>query len=382
VFIFKYSNIAGWTDYVAKSPFKTLVADEIQELRYGRSTAKGRAAYVFFQQAHLRLGLTATPIYNYGGEMWQVVEFIAPGDLGSWDDFRIEWCKPKGTHLVVDDPKALGTYLREKHVFIRRVEEDVAKQMPPVNTLVHAVDLDLEVFERADNLARDLAIRVTTGSFEESGKAAREFNALMRHNTGVAKARHVAAFVRILVGGGVPVLLGGWHRDVWDIWMAELAEFNPVLYTGTESTRQKDAAKAAFIEGRTDLFMISLRSGSGLDGLQYRSHTVVVGELDWSPQVHHQLIGRVRRPGQAHQVDAIYLVANAGADPYMVSTLGLKSSQSRGIIDPLAGVEMQVSDASRIRRLAELYLQDKGHLPASAPLAPREEQLNLLGDAA
>ena len=371
VYIFAYTNVAGWVDYVHATPFRTVVADEIQELRHGQKTKKGGASDVFFRQAHVRLGLTATPIYNYGDEMWNVVEYISPGDLGTWDDFRIEWCIPHGGHLKVEDPKALGTFLREKNIFLRRVENDVSKQMPPVNTIIHTVDLDQEVLDAADNLARSLAITVVSGTFEESGMAAREFNNMMRHNTGVAKARHVAGFVKILLDNKVPVLLGGWHRDVYDIWLSELAAYKPVLYTGTETPKAKDAAKRAFVDGETDLLVISLRSGSGLDGLQYRTHTCVIGELDWSPQVHHQLIGRARRPGQQHQVDAIYLVANGGADPYMLGTLGIKSSQSHGILDPLAGATTQHSDASRIRQLAEQYLRSKEHL-MPAGVAPRD----------
>jgi len=107
-------------------------------------------------------------------------------------------------------------------------------------------------------------------------------------------------------------------------------------------------------------------SGVGLDGLQKRGHTVVFGELDWSPQVHKQVIGRLRRPGQTRQVDAIYLIADGGADPAIVRTLGLKGSQSAGIVDPLKPVEAQHSDATRIRRLAELYLQGKSYLAAPA----------------
>ena len=33
----------------------------------------------------------------------------------------------------------------------------------------------------------------------------------------------------------------------------------------------------------TDILMISLRAGAGLDGLQYKSRIVVHGELDYSP---------------------------------------------------------------------------------------------------
>ena len=70
-----------------------------------------------------------------------------------------------------------------------------------------------------------------------------ELDKLLRRVTGIAKARHVAAYVRILLESGAPVLLAGWHRDVYDIWRGALAEFRPVLYSGTETAKQKDRAK-------------------------------------------------------------------------------------------------------------------------------------------
>jgi hypothetical protein len=40
--------------------------------------------------------------------------------------------------------------------------------------------------------------------------------------------------VRIMVEGGEPVVLVGWHRDVYDIWL-ELRDLKPAMYTGSES---------------------------------------------------------------------------------------------------------------------------------------------------
>ncbi|WP_192847117.1 C-terminal helicase domain-containing protein, partial [Aureimonas sp. AU4] len=202
------------------------------------------------------------------------------------------------------------------------------------------------------------ALRVTTGSFVERGEAARQLDMFARRITGLAKARSVAAMVRLIVQSGEPVLLAGWHRDVYDIWQDVLADLRPVLYTGTESQSQKDKAKAAFMAGETDLMIISLRSGAGLDGLQHRCSTVVFGEFDWSPQVHRQVVGRVRRPGQQRQVEAIYMHTDDGSDPLIIETLGVKSSQSRGILDPLKGVEHVHSDESRLQRLAARYLEN------------------------
>lgn len=104
--------------------------------------------------------------------------------------------------------------------------------------------------------------------------------------------------------------------------------------------------------------MISLRSGVGLDGLQHHCQDVVFGELDWSPQVHYQIIGRLRRPGQRQQVTAHYLHTNGGSDPVLLETLGIKTDQSRGITEPGVDAQERFTDDSRIKRLAAHVLAE------------------------
>lgn len=358
IYIFRYSNIAGWVDVAATGRFRAVVFDEIQEMRHGKTTAKGVAGHVFAEAARLRMGLTATPIYNYGSEIFNVVELIAPGMLGSWGEFLLEWCTSHGSsQWVVKHPAALGAYLREASIAIRRTEDDVGGQMPPVNVLLHHVDFDHEVVEHVAAEARVLAQRVMTGSFMQRGQAARDLDMMARHSTGMAKAAGVAALVRLLVEGGQKVLVAGWHRDVYDVWLKALADLGPMMYTGSESPAAKRRTKEAFVNGFCPLIFMSLRSGAGLDGLQHACHTAVIGELDWSPQVHRQFIGRLRRPGQTEQVDAFYAHTNGGSDPVLVELLGLKSAQSAGIVDPFRShADHQAQDDSRIKKLAEAYL--------------------------
>jgi hypothetical protein len=168
--------------------------------------------------------------------------------------------------------------------------------------------------------------------------------------------RPTRTYVRMLVEAGEPVLLAGWHRDVYDIWLEELADLRPVMYTGSESSAAKRRNKTKFCLGGSDLMIISLRSGIGLDGLQERCRTVAFGELDWSPKVHRQVVGRVRRPGQRHQVDVLNFYTDGGSDPAIIEIHGIKASQSKGIVDPLSGTEQVHSDASRLKALARDYL--------------------------
>src|SRR5690606_13966814 len=174
-------------------------------------------------------------------------------------------------------------------------------------------------------------------------------DSMARMITGVAKAHGVADYVKLLLENGEKVLLAGWHRSVYDIWLKELKEYNPVMYTGSETPIQKNKSKEAFVNGESQLMIISLRSGVGLDGLQSVCNTVIIGELDWSPAVIEQLIGRVRRDGQESQVTAIYLMSNNGTDPLMVDLLGLKASQADGIMNGNKGVMQTVTDDERIK---------------------------------
>lgn len=358
VYIFKYSQLAGWVNFFETRFFKSAVFDEVQELRIDKS-GKYHGGRVLSDCAEYALGLSATPIYNYGDEIFNVLNLLNPHCLGPKADFLREWAVDHGTHHRISNPQALGSYLRENFLLLRRTRADVGRELPPINKIVQTVGYDAGEVKKAEQAARELALRITTGAFEQRGQAARELDMLARYTTGISKAREVAQYVRILLEAGEPVILAGWHRDVYDIWLRELADFKPVMYTGSETGPQKEAAKQAFLAGQTDLFIISLRSGAGLDGLQARCKTVVFGELDWSPKVHDQLIGRADRDGQKHQVMAIYLVSEEGSDPVIINMLGLKSSQAHGIVDPLIAAPAQYSDESRLKVLAQHYLNKK-----------------------
>lgn len=359
IYVFRYSNIAAWADYAETLGCRTVIFDEIQELRHGLGAEKGMGARAFRDAAEHVLGLTATPIYNYGSEIWNVVEFVAPGALGTWSEFVVNWCASHGAHWIVKDPQALGAYLEGEGITLRRTEDDaeVAMTLPPLSKVVLEVGWNEGDAESNRELQRRLALRVLNGSFVEKGAAARELDLMMRQETGIAKARSVAALVRTLVEAGEPVLLGGWHREVYRIWNEDLADLRPVMFTGSESQAQKRNAKEAILSGEAKILIMSLRSGAGLDGLQQKISKVVIGELDWSPQVHRQFIGRVRRDGQTREVTAYYPWVNGGSDPVILPTLGLKASQSHGILNPYGGAtEATPVDETRIRSLAKRIL--------------------------
>jgi len=210
-------------------------------------------------------------------------------------------------------------------------------------------------------------LRATTGEFVERGQAVRELDMRVRQATGVAKAKTVARFVRIIVESGERVIVYGWHREVYEIWQDELKDLEPCMYTGSESPAQKERERQRFIEGKPKPIFISLRAGAGLDGLQHYCSVAVFGELDWSPSVHQQCIWRIDREGQKFPVSAIFLVTDEGSDPPMMEVLGLKASEASQITDPHLGVVVVDVDDSKLQGLVQKYLANPLAKRAAVP---------------
>ncbi len=161
----------------------------------------------------------------------------------------------------------------------------------------------------------------------------------------------------MLVENGEQVLVGAWHHKVYDILSRELKVYNPQLFTGEQSTTQKQKALEEFKSGRSKVLLMSNRAGAGVDGLQYCCHTVVYAELDWAPAVHEQFTGRIDRDGQTTPVFAYYLVADSGSDPVISDVLGVKRAQLEGIRN-LEDIPQNV-DPNKVRRMAEEFLKQR-----------------------
>lgn len=365
VILITYHKLRAWAETLGEI-CQYAIFEEAQQLRNNGSEIY-RASKYLANRAKVRMGLTATPIFNYGAEFFWIIDALIPGAMGEYDEFVREWCvgdlgNPGKQRLK--DPDAFGAYLRREGIMLRRTRKEVRRELPRLSIIPHTVETDTKVLEKLTGDAVALA-RIIVGHNEQyRGQrmhASAEFDVLMRQATGIAKAPYVAQFVRILVENGEPVVLFGWHRAVYDIWMEALKDFNPVLYTGSESPAQKRAAKQAFLSGLSRVFIMSNRSGTGLDGLQAVCRTAVVGELDWSPAVHEQGFGRIDRDGQKDPTTAFYLICDEGSDPYIVDVLGIKREQSDGVINP-GGLLVERIDTgeNQLRALAAAFLKTKG----------------------
>ena len=332
VIVMHYGLVAYWRTRLLDAGVRTVVFDEVGELRH-RDTDKYNACSLLASGADHVQGNSGTPIYNYGDEIWSVLNAIDFQCLGPRDDFLREWTTPVGAHAMVKDPAALNAHMRREGLMLRRRKTDVRGQLPPKHRDVVEIDSDTNAYRKHMQAAVPLLQRFRGADrftrFSLSGRIGEE----ARRATGMAKAPAALAFVATLLAAGEPVVVFAHHHDVVDALAEGLAEWNPVCLTGRQTAVQKDASKAAFIGGQSQVIIVSMRTAMGIDGLQGRARVAVFCELDWSPAIHTQDEDRLWRDGQENPVLIYYLVGSLGSDPDLRSKLGLKIGQSKGILD-------------------------------------------------
>ena len=356
LYLMHYLLLRGWKEALPQAEIPTVIFDEIQELRHS-GTEKYSAASLVADAAQRVIGLSGTPIYNKGAEIWNVVNILDYHFLGDYESFTREWCYGYGNQIVAK-PELLGEKLRDEGMMLRRTKQEVLKDLPPKRRLVMAVDSDDGVYRRLMQPIRQTLLQLKNDAEATASQRAlweMEIERGERQATGIAKAPYVAQFVRALLDADEKVLLFAHHHEVMDIYKKELSAYSPAFITGRETPAMKERSVERFMTGRTNLCCISLRAAAGLN-LQ-RASCIVFGELDWSPAVHSQAEDRAHRMGQTDSILCYYLVSSEGCDQDIQDALGLKVSQFVGLMgdEPQSQTDALLS-AQEARRYVERLL--------------------------
>ena len=353
IYLMHYLLLRGWKESLPQAAIPTVIFDEVQELRHS-GTEKYSAASLLAEKAGRVVGLSGTPIYNRGAEIWNVVNILDFHFLGDYESFTREWCYGYGNQIVAK-PELLGQKLRDEGMMLRRTKQEVLKELPPKRRLVMEIDSDDSVYKKLMQPVWETLRQLKNSRDADASQRALWEMAVEtgeRQATGIAKAPYVAQFVRALLDAGERVLLFAHHHEVMDCYRRELKAFSPAFITGKETPAMKERSVERFMTGRTDLCCISLRAAAGLN-LQ-RASCVVFGELDWSPAVHSQAEDRAHRMGQTDSILCYYLVSKGGSDQDMQDALGLKVSQ---FVALMGDAPQSQADALGGAQEARLYVE-------------------------
>jgi len=140
VLVTTYDTLIGDFDVVSQIPFRVAVVDEAHRLRNQKGrllecmreiSAKGTMHYGF----QSRVLMSGTPLQNDLNELWTLLNFIEPFKFPDVADFQAKFGNMANKEQVESLQQMISPYM------LRRVKEDVAKDIPAKEETVIDVEL-------------------------------------------------------------------------------------------------------------------------------------------------------------------------------------------------------------------------------------------------
>ena len=361
IYIINYELLFKRAVDLDKVGIRTIVCDEVHNLR-SKTTQKYKAIkkLAALPSIQYRIGLSGTPIYNRGSEIWPIIDILKPGLLGSFKEFCEYFCymNDKGKAIVLENKRASLRNELQKHVMLRRKKSDVLKELKDKVRYKEVIASDTDFYlEELDKIWKKLEAEQKVAQTEFS-KSASYHRAIQseRQIAGVAKLPHVINFVKNIMEIEESVVVFCHHKVIHKLLHESLQEFSPVSIIGGQSDTLRQDQIDKFQKGESKLMIAGIRAGNVGINLT-RAKYVIFAELDWSPAIHRQAEDRLHRIGQKNTVFAYYLIGNGTLDDHVASILVDKSYEIDAILDETVDTYENKDKAALI--LAQI--QDKIH---------------------
>ena len=361
IYVINYELLLKRSEDIEKVGIRTIVCDEVHNLR-SKTTQKYKAVkkLAALPTVNYRIGLSGTPIYNRGSEIWPIIDILKPGLLGSFKEFCEYFCyvNDKGKAIVLENKRASLRNELQQHVMLRRKKSDVLKELKDKVRYKEVIASDTDYYlEELDKIWKKLEHEQKEATTEFS-KSASYHRAIQseRQIAGVAKLPHVINFVKNIMEIEESVVVFCHHKVIHKLLHESLQEFSPVSIVGGQSDNLRQDQIDKFQKGESKLMIAGIRAGNVGINLT-RAKYVIFAELDWSPAIHRQAEDRLHRIGQKNTVFAYYLIGNGTLDDHVASILVDKSYEIDAIMDETVDTYENKDKAALI--LAQI--QDKLH---------------------
>ena len=371
VVICSYGLALRDVERLQRREWHTLVLDEAQNVKNSNSKT---AVAVRQLRADWRVALTGTPMENHLGELWSIFHVVAPGVLGSWEQFRQRFAQPIEREGSSERRGALARVIAP--FLLRRAKRDVLLELPErteVNLLVELSAAERERYEQARRSAMATLDQLSEGAGEGSGNDVGRVGGAGAAGLGNEQRLQVLALLLRLrqLACHVKLVDGGWsqgssklqllrekllelkergHRAlVFSQFTSHLelirreCEDAGVTYQyldGSTPAGRRQELVESFQGGVGDVFLISLKAGG--TGLNLTAADYVI-HMDpwWNPAVEDQATDRAHRMGQERPVVVYRLISRETVEEQILSL----HEEKRDLVD---GVLSGTDAASRL----------------------------------
>ena len=336
-YIINYELLHKRLGDLLKLNIRTLVCDEVQHLR-SKTTQKYTAMkkLAALKSINYRVGLSGTPIYNHGSEIWSIIDILKPGLLGNFKEFCEYFCylDERGKAIVLENKRTSLHEELKKHVMIRRKKSDVLKDLKDKVRYKEIIAADETYYKnQLDQIwhKHEEELKNAETEFYKSASYQRAIQS-ERQAAGIAKLPHVIDFVKNIMEIEESVVVFCHHKSIHKLLHESLHEFSPVSIIGGQTDKARQDSIDRFQNGDTKLMIAGLRAGNLGINLT-KAKYVIFAELDWSPAYHYQAEDRLHRIGQKNTVFAYYLIGSGTLDDHVADILVDKSYEIDAIMD-------------------------------------------------
>ncbi len=327
VLLANYETIREDQEVLVGKPFDLVVLDEISRIK--NDIAITRA--VKSLNARRRWGLSGTPLENRIEDLHSIFSFLRPGLLRETD------IRPS------DVSKKMAPY------FLRRRGEDVLKDLPPKSLQDLWLALTPAQREAYDRVEQEGVVRLKSGTDVTVQHVLALITRLKQicnfdpHSGESVKADWVLSHLDEICEGGNKVLLFSQYVETLKILQDRMKSYQPLLYTGGLSDRQREEVIKTFKEDKSrQILLLSLKAGGVGLNLQ-EANLVFHYDLWWNPAVQRQAEYRVYRIGQTKPVFVRRLLTEDTIEAGIDKILRGKQELFDETIEGLADVDLKQS---------------------------------------
>ena len=314
IIVSSYPLLVRDIKHFAAETLSLILFDEAQMLKNPK-TAGFKAAKAL--KANQIIALSGTPVENQLTDLWSLMDLVAPGLLGSLDQFKRTLDRP----ITRDDDPAAKALLRRRlrPFMLRRTKDEVAGDLPDKTEMQEWVDLEKNQLAAYESLrllmqkrVRDEIARVgllrSQIVFLDALLKLRQLCCDPRllpqttaknadKHAGSAKLARLMEMLPELLREGRRIILFSQFTSMLDLIKPELDALAIAYVEIRGETQDRNTPVRRFQAGDVPLILISLKAGG--TGLNLTAaDTVILYDPWWNPAVEAQAIDRAHRIGQ------------------------------------------------------------------------------------
>ncbi len=401
VLITTYDDLIRDYEELAEVPWRVVVVDEAHRLRNSNSKllecmrsvcAKGQVAYGYQH----RILMTGTPLQNNTAELWSLLNFIEPAKFPDAEKFLSRFGNIQTQEQVETLQQRIAPHL------LRRVKEDVAKDIPPKEETI--IDVELTTMQKQYYRAifehnHGFLMQSTKGSLPKLMNIQMELRKCCNHPyliTGVEQKEMEDLEVKlvnkmnddnygkhsiddisntefdgkritdslipnsgkmVLIDKLLPKLLREGHKvlifsqmvKMIDI-IEEFCEFRKYNHERLDGRVQGNDRQKAIdrFNNQPDSFVFLLSTRAGGVGINLTAaDTVIIFDSDWNPQNDVQAMARCHRIGQLKSVKVYRLITRRSFEAEMFERASKKLGLERALLNSRQFNDMDESELAK-----------------------------------